>query len=99
MGMINEKPRITATFCPSCGHYLDSVACATDPNITQPTPGDFTLCMNCATILKFADDLRPQEIAAQDLSELNEQDLQILQHARTALITLNPLNSSCMPKE
>jgi hypothetical protein len=39
--------------CPTCGHCLD-----THSNVTgeeAPEPGDFSVCIKCATILRFGE--------------------------------------------
>lgn len=44
--------------CPWCGHILDRAMSANPkkPNAT-PRPGDVTICISCAQILVFANDL------------------------------------------
>ena len=44
--------------CPFCGHKLDA-AMAGDPKYPDviPKPGDVSVCISCASVLVFADDL------------------------------------------
>jgi hypothetical protein len=56
--------RLPETKCPSCGNGLD---CATtvDDSDAVPSPGDCTVCLNCAEVLIFTEvlGLRPSTIA------------------------------------
>lgn len=41
--------------CPACGHVMDAATAVFDD--VTPKPGDATVCINCAALLQFADDL------------------------------------------
>lgn len=41
--------------CPSCGYEFDCSECFSEPT-AKPGKGDFTICLNCATILRYAND-------------------------------------------
>jgi hypothetical protein len=44
--------------CPWCGHRLDAAMAADhDKPDAAPKPGDVSVCISCAQILVFADDL------------------------------------------
>jgi len=39
--------------CPRCGYYSDAARSIDKEDDAQPTPGDFSLCLNCGTLLRF----------------------------------------------
>lgn len=44
--------------CPKCGYLLEA---ATDmESDKRPSPGDWAVCINCATVLRFDENLRHQ---------------------------------------
>jgi hypothetical protein len=50
--------RVPESLCPFCGQRLDSAIAADPANPdAQPDPGDVTICISCAQILVFTDDL------------------------------------------
>ena len=50
--------RVPECSCPFCGHRLDSAMAADPANPdAKPDPGDVTICISCAQILVFTDDL------------------------------------------
>ena len=52
--------RVAACPCPQCFHKLDAVdEIGGDSTVTRmPEPGDFTICMACAAVLRFDGGLR-----------------------------------------
>lgn len=58
--------------CPLCQVAL---RCATNVedklDATAPRPGDLTVCIHCAAILRFDDELIPVRLAAADLAALD----------------------------
>ncbi len=47
--------RVPAQWCPDCFHKLDGVTSVGAE--ATPSPGDFTVCIECGNILRFADDM------------------------------------------
>ena len=45
--------RTLPRFCPSCFHILDAVSSMTGKE--GPQPGDFSICLCCASVLRFTD--------------------------------------------
>jgi len=43
--------RTSPKWCPVCFHKLDSVSCVTAGEV--PRVGDFTVCIECASVLRF----------------------------------------------
>lgn len=58
------ETRIPKSFCPFCFHALDRVSnvYGDDP----PVPGDFTICINCGSVLSFDDNM---QLNARSLTE------------------------------
>lgn len=54
--------RLTETRCPWCEHRLDA-ATGTDDEPHRPEPGDLSVCIMCASILMFDQELIPQKIS------------------------------------
>lgn len=64
--------RIPLSLCPVCGHTLDSSESLSSP-AEAPAAGDWTVCIGCAAILEFDQELRlslvPHAAAAVALAE------------------------------
>lgn len=58
------------SLCPSCGHTLDAATSAdrTQPDAT-PSPGDWNVCINCAVLLVFKEDLTCRAVTAEELQK------------------------------
>ncbi|MCP4900180.1 MAG: hypothetical protein GY906_24680 [bacterium] len=68
---MDPREGITPTNCPHCKHHLD--AATNLQSEERPAPGDMTVCINCAAILRFdekcmavACDGIPDDMASQD---------------------------------
>ena len=46
-----ETTQIKPSFCPTCFRLLDAVSSVYDPS--APVPGDFTICIDCCSVLQF----------------------------------------------
>lgn len=60
--------------CPKCGSPNDAAtACdETDPSgQIRPRPTDLTVCIGCATVLQFTEDMTLQEV---DIDQINADD-------------------------
>jgi hypothetical protein len=56
--------------CPQCGKRFDRASSVINDH-ARPSPGDFSLCIACGTVLRFTDDLSVRlathdEVAALD---------------------------------
>lgn len=47
--------RVEPSKCPFCATELDAVTGVTTED--SPEPGDFTVCIGCCKVLRFADDM------------------------------------------
>lgn len=59
--------RTPATICPSCGRTLDAAQNLQD---AQPTPGDFSICLECGHLMTFADDLSLRSLTREEEIEI-----------------------------
>jgi hypothetical protein len=59
---------LPVSHCPWCGYAMDA---ATNPNdgATQPKPGDLSVCISCASVLVFNDDLTLRACSPAELAE------------------------------
>ena len=56
--------------CPKCG-YLTDRAGSVDDDTKVPTPGDLSICLRCAHVTKYADDLTLVELGSAELIALS----------------------------
>lgn len=78
------KTGITPTTCPTCGYKLDAASHLEDQTV-RPSPGDFTVCFNCAGLLRFDEDCQPVSTVATDLLDLNPHDRRMIMKTRAAV--------------
>lgn len=82
-----KTTEIAQDTCPECGKNMDRATSLTGDHV--PAPGDITVCIKCAKILKFSSDMKLEKKASGDLDQLSlEQQKKLLQIQ--CLITLNP---------
>jgi hypothetical protein len=78
--------RIRESFCPWCGRSLDAAM-----NIvlddSPPSPGDFTLCIGCASVLKFGPLL--ELLAIPDREWIKDPLCELIRNARRAIINMD----------
>lgn len=74
--------------CPVCQHNLDaaSLALSTEENDTsRPHPGDFSVCIECGTILIFNTDMSVREPTLTELLDLDREHEQMLSKAQNVI--------------
>jgi len=55
---VGESLQTSASKCINCGKLLDGVSAVGDDVSGRPEPGDFSICIECGTIMVFGDDLQ-----------------------------------------
>jgi hypothetical protein len=65
VGVTRTKP----TLCPYCGYLADSLG-TTDGSPGAPSPGDISICLNCAEVQVIADDMTLRKATPADLAEI-----------------------------
>jgi len=79
------------TTCPQCHHKIDRAA-AQDRSGAKPTPGDFSVCINCAGVNVFTDDMRLRVATDGDLNTLSPRDRLEMELGREFIRHLNQKN-------
>lgn len=72
------------TRCLECGHDFDRASDVIAKN--KPTPGDVSLCIECANIAMFDDDLTLRSITEREIARLPLLILSQMQAARAAVL-------------
>jgi hypothetical protein len=75
---------VKATACPKCGRKLDVATCTYDEALV-PKPGDFSVCIGCAEVLRFDHELEPVLAVPAELAELDPEMLARLERSRAAI--------------
>jgi hypothetical protein len=65
---LGPKRRIKLSFCPECGFPCDGCSHADGKDIL-PEEGDFSICISCATPLRFNADLSVRKMVPDDWLE------------------------------
>lgn len=73
--------------CPICGKELDSATSAHGND--RPSPGDISICIYCATILRFDENLKLGEFPQEELIALPREVLTTINHIKNTILTLN----------
>jgi hypothetical protein len=60
------ETRMPQAICPICGHSLNAASPVVPPH-RAPEPGDWTVCIGCAGVLKFDQALKVVVVPAQDV--------------------------------
>jgi hypothetical protein len=58
--------------CPHCGHRLDSASHLTER--VKPRPGDLTICIACASVLRFDGALTVRQVSDALLRRIKQSD-------------------------
>ena len=64
--------RLKPSPCPSCGYEMDAATAAFED--VRPKPGDVSVCLKCAALLEFAEDMTfaPANTGRLDLETLEQ---------------------------
>lgn len=76
--------------CPECGAELDHVTVYFGKPVL-PTPGDFSVCSYCATVLIFDVDLKMRPATREDLDRVDNETLTAIRDARIAVQAMRVL--------
>jgi hypothetical protein len=78
--------------CPHCDHRIDAATGIDDDK--PPRVGDFSICINCATVLVFREGMRPAKASVEDLGGLPVGALMLLWEARVLAMRIKKLGAS-----
>lgn len=59
--------------CLRCGHKFDLGTIITTEGKERPGPGDFSLCIKCAFVMRFDENLTVRELTFDEYMELPEE--------------------------
>jgi hypothetical protein len=76
--------RLPPQMCLSCGRLVDAASDVEGKSV--PKPGDVTICIGCAHVMVFTEDLKLREPTAQEAEEIAEDDK--VARARWAIMTM-----------
>ena len=81
--------RVPLCHCPHCGEKLDAASLFGKQKADRASPGDFSVCINCAAVLRFRDDLT---LRATTLGEHKEADPEKLDQIMKAILFCKKMN-------
>lgn len=82
--MVNRQ-KLPDALCPFCGYRANAAAQVNCPDKKMlPRPGDLTLCLCCAEVSIFRDDLRPRKIMPEEMAELSPANLDVINQYKAA---------------
>lgn len=76
--------------CPHCGYLLDQATAAYGDH--TPSPGDWSICIRCAAILRFDADLKYEAVTEAELAKLAVEDPKGTRMLRKAQRTAQAMN-------
>ena len=67
-------PRIRSNVCPTCGYKSDAASNIDDESLV-PTPGDLSICINCADYLEYDAELKLIRIQESTIESMTDDNL------------------------
>lgn len=84
--MSDDAHDVPACPCPGCGVPNDAASSAHGSYVGRPSPGDASVCLNCAAILVFREDLTTRLMTGAELADMAPDDRSYLLHARRMVL-------------
>ncbi len=72
--------------CPQCSSKMDASGCLSSDKPISPSPGDFTICSYCQTVLRYGEGLRLSTISDQDIKGMNDEERAIFEYINVIAI-------------
>lgn len=85
---MNKNPELAKNICPNCNAKLDAASEINDTDIVQPSPGDHSICIYCASFLTYLDNLSMIVMSEEDVGNLDYDNRRALTMARAAIIKM-----------
>ena len=80
--------KLDADRCPKCGHLFNSATCVDETKgDIEPTAGDISLCVNCAAILEFDENLKLRMCDDKTINELDDELLNEIIKVKTSILS------------
>lgn len=67
-------PQVAAAFCPWCHAFLDAATVITDDENAIPVGGDVSICLYCARVSIYEDDLSLRKPTPKERETLDKDD-------------------------
>lgn len=67
-------------YCPQCGKLING-AISIDSSVAKPRSGDFSICVFCAQMLRFDDNLKLIELTQNEFNKLDNETKQTVESA------------------
>lgn len=77
--------KLPTSLCPGCGRAWDGAGALDNPR--QPEPGDVGVCLGCAAVNIYGDDLRLRQATEADLASFDPDLLAYVRRAQRAATT------------
>lgn len=88
--MSEPRADVPECACPTCGHaFNDATGFGSTAEHEQPEPGDISICIACASFLRFNDDLSLRMMTEPEVGELSDHTRSELMRMRRVLFNLN----------
>lgn len=84
MSELGPTYKVTISRCPTCSYSMN--AATNLGGEAMPTPGSFSLCLNCGEFLRFADDLSLRVCAGRELELLEASQFAMLEKSREHIL-------------
>jgi hypothetical protein len=68
--------------CPKCGYTFTAVGTGDGRPASDPTPGDFTVCMKCIAVLVFDSSMALRELTTEELWRLTREEVRDLSNMK-----------------
>ncbi len=65
--------------CPGCKAFLNADTCINDEDYYPPSPGDFSICFQCGTMVEFGSNLEYKLLTEEKQIELLKSDPETLE--------------------
>ena len=72
--------------CPACFYQIEC-ATAAGGGENRPGPGDFSVCLNCAELLRYDDQLNLYIPSEDEMAELDSEAKALIDRARVIIVT------------
>ena len=69
---LGSDHRVPQAKCPLCGHTLDAASGVNTD--ASPDPGDYSVCIGCASPLTYRDDLTLRALTAPEIAAMHPQN-------------------------
>lgn len=81
-----EGAELPISVCPSCGYRMDAATAVDAADPARPRPGDYSICLDCGSILVFLADYTHRLMTEEEAANLEDETRIQFQRIRKALL-------------